>query len=153
MDCEPTKSVLVSLKDSNWIFTRLVFCGCSLEKLAPDNMFYTFFFYLQSLKLNSDRISNKGLKRLGLFDLTNLRKLAIGNTAITADVLKLISKIGSKLLGIGFFEQKHFSYDLLFAKVVDLNLQQTTSSGLTFRGSFDLDSFVYLGRLSKAHIY
>jgi len=88
MDCEPTKSVLVSLKDSNWIFTRLVFCGCSLEKLAPDNMFYTFFFYLQSLKLNSDRISNKGLKRLGLFDLTNLRKLAIGNTAITADVLK-----------------------------------------------------------------
>ena len=104
------------------------------------------------MRISSDSIGNKGIKKLIQLHMPNLTALTLSNTNITTDTIKVIKKtVGEGLCWLGVTMQNNFRCDQLLKDIGHFKLSINYLSKIHLMSSFIFEepTFMYLGRISK----
>jgi hypothetical protein len=106
--------MMMRLCGNQWKVKQLEFCGCRLGDSAADKLF-SFYQSVKFLKIASDPIGNKGIKKLTALYMPNLKIIHFENTNLTTDMAKMLNKKHkSKIKAVFVKSQRHFMDDIFY---------------------------------------
>lgn len=91
-NCKLTETVFKSLENRNWKIEYLVMVKCSFGNSIKEKLSSNMFYNLKGFIIDSDEVSNAGIKAFMKMNFRNLRKFALANTFCTSDIIKLLKK-------------------------------------------------------------